>query len=333
MKIPFQTVYFDVVGTCNARCSYCLTGSTKCRSTVMIGRDKFSEVLEKLVKGGLADSRSVLGLYNWGEPLLHPDLLGLVEMINKYGLRCSLSTNGSIVPNITKAFVQNLDHLIFSMPGFSQKAYDRISKLEFGKVCQNIRVIVKRLHEVGYKGQISISYHLYRFNLEEMSLCSEFAQTQGILFNPYNAILNDWYTLQKWVGNSLPQETAQKISGELFCDNIRQLMAASPSGYSCPQWGYLVINENADVVTCCQLPPHESEYLCGNVCKDPVDRIIEQKEQRPVCKGCINSGLAYYLNNSLVTPEWYTEKQRNERRVTILSLWLDFRNWLLGERK
>jgi hypothetical protein len=70
--------------------------------------DTFDATLRNLERLNLIDSQSVLELYNWGEIFLHPDLQNIIRVINDHGLRYSISTNASTIPQIDEAFVKNL---------------------------------------------------------------------------------------------------------------------------------------------------------------------------------------------------------------------------------
>lgn len=314
---PFKTIYFDIVSSCNARCPYCLTGCEELKSGRMITPEKFEAVLLKLRHAGVLEKKSVISLYNWGEPFLHPKLDELVGIINKFDIRYALSTNASIPHAITTDFVKNLDHIIFSMCGFSQHSYSRIQGTDFGKVQKNIVKIVADCRAAGFSGSFNISFHTYKFNLDEMYLCQQFADDHGILFNPCYAILNHWWDLEKYVKGELDVSSVQKISEELIgLDEVAALMKKSPQPYSCPQHDLLIISENADVMACCQLPKDRPEFICGNILEDSIDSIINRKRNLPVCNECIKLGLAYYINHSLVTPHEH-KKSLNQLGLSV----------------
>ena len=68
--------------------------------------DAFDATLHNLERLNLIDSRTIIDLFNWGELFLHPDLTGIIRVINDHGLRYAISTNASIVPQIDEAFVK-----------------------------------------------------------------------------------------------------------------------------------------------------------------------------------------------------------------------------------
>jgi len=304
---PFKTVYFDIVGACNARCPYCLTGISGDRKGGEISPERFAQALEKLIHEGAIDAKTVVSLYNWGEPFLHRDLPGIIRVLNDLGVRYALSTNGYRVPLIDRGFVQNLDHIIFSMCGFSQASYDRIQRTNFKSALENITRIVLECRTHGFRGDFRIFFHIYRFNEDEIGRCKKFANLLGILFHPHYAILNRWEDLRMLADGRMPLEMQSALSRELYgLGEIPGIMKrAHPDRYNCPQHDYLVLTENADVVACCQLPKDRPEYLCGNVMRDDLSDILNRRQEMPVCRDCIRTGLASYINSSIKTPASY----------------------------
>jgi len=314
---PFKTIYFDIVGGCNARCPYCMTGSGASRMSGEITPVRFAQALEKLVREGAIDSGSVLSLYNWGEPFLHSDLPEIIRIINNHDVRYALSTNAYRVPVIDRAFVRNLDHLIFSMCGFSQASYDRIQKTNFDKARENITRIVKDCRRHGFKGDFRIFFHIYKFNEEEVDPCRKFANRLGILFHPQYAILNRWDDLRELVTGGMPPETFSDISEDLH--GLKEIPGFlkkedAACGFLCPQFEYLVLAENGDVVTCCQLPKDRPEFLCGNILYDSLADILKRRHEMPVCEDCVGTGLASYIAGSIKAPASY----RRGLRQTVL---------------
>jgi hypothetical protein len=153
---------------------------------------------------------------------------------------------------------------------------------------------------------------VYRFNEREIGRCKEFANRLGILFHPYYAILNRWDDLRMLADGRMSPEMLSSISEDLHGMNeIHGLLERAPSvEYRCPQYDYLVLTENADVVACCQLPKDRPEHLCGNVIHDDLAGILERRQANPLCRECIRSGLASYINGSIKAPPSYRKGVR-----------------------
>ncbi|MBN2144901.1 MAG: hypothetical protein JW774_09785 [Candidatus Aureabacteria bacterium] len=308
--IPFTNTFIDIVGYCNAHCPYCNTSNNKMNKDSILTPKIFNAILDTLFQNNLIDHKSILHLYNWGEPFLHPQLHDIIHVLNQFDCKYAVSTNGSIIPKIDKSFVKNLVSLSFSMPGFSQKSYDRIHALPFEKIRQNIIQIAQKIRRINYHNPVSILYHIYQFNLDEMKSTEEFALKHGIQFKPYFAILNNWHDLNAYVHGNLSYDTLMKVSEDLFSFDIRQKIKNNPPGYHCPQSQYLVLDEQGNVFPCCQVPKSK-EFTCGNLMTDSIDSILENRSNHPACKDCLASGLAYYLNTSLTTPIFYNKNKIN----------------------
>lgn len=297
----FKTLYIEISGVCNGKCSYCLSGRYKVHGGKFIDVDLFEKILRRLTEQGLIDRRTSVGLYNWGEPFLHPHLSEIIQIVNKFKISYVFSTNASIVPKIDHQFVQGLDRIIFSMPGFSQNAYDRIHGFNFDKICSNIEKIVTDSRSAGFKGIFQISYHVYQFNMDEIVPCETFARKNGIEFTPQFAILNHWDHIWSYVDNKLSYEMLKEISQDLFCYKLHDFAADSLGSYRCPQYDLLAIDENANVLLCCQVPKSH-QYYAGNILHDDIDTILQRRESNIVCSQCIERGMARYINTSLHFP-------------------------------
>lgn len=304
MVQSFKTIFYDIMGFCNAKCPYCLSGRFRQSQGNPVSPEQFQETIKILRQNHILRKNGVISLYNWGEPFLHPKLAELLDILNNFGGRYAFSTNASKVPRIDTQFVKNLDQITFSMPGFSQASYDRIHGFNFTTITRNIEKIIYDCRSHQFTGHFAVSFHVYRFNLEEIRLCEQFCNRLNILFNPYSAILNNWWDINAWIDGTLPFERQKTISDDLLYFDISEKFQESPSHYICPQYRMLVIDENSNVLTCCQVPKGES-FSCGNLLQDDFAAIMRNRLHHKVCRTCIESGLAYYFNTSLVAPKFY----------------------------
>jgi len=289
---------------CNASCPYCLSGRYRMAGGKFIAPDVFERILERLTKLQLMDNSSEVGLYNWGEPFLHPRLGELLEIANRFRISYTFSTNASKVPVIDGSFVKGLKMIIFSMPGFSQASYDRIHGFSFSKICTNIQTIVDQSRSAGYKGAFRVHYHVYQFNLSEIPRAEEFCRQLGIDLQLHYAILNHWDHLWAYVNNELSYSMLKEVSQDLFSFRLRDLVPDTTESYRCPQYDLLPIDEAGNVLLCCQVPPGR-KYAAGNILQDDIEAILHFREHNNVCSKCVATGMARYLNSSLDFPVFW----------------------------
>jgi len=156
----FKNIMFDIVGYCNAKCPYCLSGKYRKPGRGHISTELFDKTLGVL-SNEVLERNDIIDLFVWGEPFLHPQLDELLTILNNYGYKSRFSTNASKVPHINKNFVKNLEAITFSLPGFSQESYDKIHGFRFDNIQANIKKIINECRDLGFNGEFRISYHVY----------------------------------------------------------------------------------------------------------------------------------------------------------------------------
>jgi pyruvate-formate lyase-activating enzyme len=291
--VPFKQVFFEIVGKCNAKCAYCITGNGSQTGT-FVDVDKFKTTIKDLYNRGLTDENTNFALFNWGEPMLHPRLLEILEFLDTLNIKFSLSTNLSSIPKQLSANVlKNLTKITVSMPGFSQNSYSKIHGFNFSKILENINT----LSTIIPKNKISISFHLYQFNISEIKAAQEYFNHLGIKIFSSFAFFNDYHMATNYLTNNLNKEEMLKVSKELLLFYVDDLIAQMPQGYRCPQFDMLSIDENCNVINCCAAPKDSPDYVvseCSNLRLDALD----QRHKTSLCQECMSTKLAYWVHNA-----------------------------------
>jgi radical SAM protein with 4Fe4S-binding SPASM domain len=134
--------------SCNLRCPECPSGLRSfTRQTGMLSTDLFEKIISEV-----KDTLMYLTFYFQGEPYLHKDFLGMVQIASKNNIYTSTSTNAHYLsPEVAEQTVKSgLDRIIISIDGTTQETYEayRIGgKLE--KVIEGTRNLIaakKRLN-------------------------------------------------------------------------------------------------------------------------------------------------------------------------------------------
>jgi radical SAM protein with 4Fe4S-binding SPASM domain len=112
----------ETTNLCNLRCIMCPYPEMT-RQTGLMSLDLFKKVISEIK----TYSRYV-GLHNFGEPLLNPDLPRFIAHAAEAGLKTWLSTNATLLTEAAarELLDSGLDVIIFSLDGVNRETYEKI---------------------------------------------------------------------------------------------------------------------------------------------------------------------------------------------------------------
>lgn len=177
--------FVDVVNACNLRCPYCPTGAQResGRQLTTIDLAHVQRLLDEL-----GDYLISANLFNWGEPLLHPQLSTIVEMIHQRQIFTQISTNLSLPKqDLLKDLCDaGLDYLTISMSGATQSVYEihhRRGDAEL--VWDNIKRLVDYKRKRNKRRPlVEIKFLVFQHNRHELEAARELAAEYGVdIFN------------------------------------------------------------------------------------------------------------------------------------------------------
>ena len=157
--------------------------------------------------------------------------------------------------------------------------------------CKNIR-------REGANAKLVMAYHIYQFNIGEISSAAKFCRINGIRFMPYVAYLADYNLARAYLDKSVSKEILGEIAKDLFLFYIDELRANIPQNYICPQFNILTIDENCNILTCCALPKDHPEYLIVMRGNRLILNLVDAPNPAYIPKEIIDAALAF-INTSL----------------------------------
>jgi MoaA/NifB/PqqE/SkfB family radical SAM enzyme len=139
-------VIIDTGNVCNLRCPLCPTGAgTGGRNRKLMTLDDFKKVVDRF-----APYAYEVTLYNWGEPLLNPNIMEMIRYCVDENLGTNMSTNLSVAKLDVDSLIRSgLEYLVVSMDGTTQDVYSiyRV-RGNIDLVVQNLKEIIKRKKEL-----------------------------------------------------------------------------------------------------------------------------------------------------------------------------------------
>lgn len=175
---PFDAFQVEITTHCSLHCAFCPHESLR---SSWLPRHMPMTLFDKLVPD-LALARLV-HLQGWGEPLLHPDLLRMVELAKGAGCMVGLTTNGVLLnEDRWDPLIQSgLDLLAVSIAGATPATHDALrAGSHLPEIVDNVSGLSRRKMALQSESpKIVVTYTMMRSNLKELPEAVRLAHKVG----------------------------------------------------------------------------------------------------------------------------------------------------------
>lgn len=238
-SFPYVAV-LDVTNLCNLRCPYCPTGSRRNagRGVRTMDLSAVDRLLEEF-----GDSLISVNLFNWGEPLLHPQLATIVSRIHDRRVFTQISSNlsGDYKAALEDICRAGLDYLVVSTSGASQEVhelYHRNGRLAL--VADNIRAIADFKHTHRRRTPVvEWKFLMFKHNAHEVDAARALAKQSGA----------DLFRAVRGGGEESALVDAQQAPS-----------AVIPTRFCHQLWHMIVLNSDGGIAPCCYLYFKEDDF-------------------------------------------------------------------------
>ncbi len=304
MSQQYLQYYIDISGTCNLACPSCPVGNFNendfignMRSKGFMSFELFQAILDKIEQENTNQFPIVICLYNWGEPLLHPKLLQIINCIKEKGFYSDVSSNFNIKD--IKPIVQSAPNkLIISISAYQQSLYQQTHrKGKIDLLLSNLYKLRDYLDQLNKKILVEIFYHLYQDNIGQdldkiKSLCYElgfnfFADIA--LFMPLEKNLS--YIKQHQISKA-DQALVDKL---LIKPNELAALAKPYKQQECSQQNIISIRFDGSVSLC--FPTYDRYYtIADSFLSMTQTEILKLKKTHAFCNVCQAHALHAVVN-------------------------------------
>lgn len=299
-KTKIFTYWIDISGACNLRCPSCPSGNflpTEFRSgarnpTGFMEFELFEAILAKIRADDVSYNPQI-HLYNWGEPLLHPEVGRFVATALRRGFYCGVSSNLNLDRNLEDVVAAGPDYFRISLSGFDQETYGRTHrKGNIETVKANMRKLRALMTRHGQEFYCEVLYHVYRDNAGAdmagmIALCDELK----FRFGPV------------WAYFMPAEKTLEVLAGSVSESDrtVLELLAIPPvdavrvslpfRDHPCDvQQRTMAINFDGSVQLCCNTYDR-AHVIALSFLDVGHDELQERKHRHPLCDRCIAAGV------------------------------------------
>jgi hypothetical protein len=302
---PFRYAVY-ISGVCNLHCLACPRGKGRgpARPGGLMKAETFSQVADKIVREDpLASS---IQLYQWGEPLLNPELPAIIDLANRAGLAPAVSSN--LNPRVDLAPVVRAKPAWFraSLSGFGPGYEITHTGGRWDLVRERLELLARLKAELNPDMKVEIFYHLYRHNRgPELAAARDFCQALGFEFQPVWAYLISLDEVLAWRETGRLPEEARRAADLLEIDLETALeRARAESSQPCLVENVISVNWDLSVARCMMFYHREDNQAAEDFLALPLSEIQRLRAGSVLCGRCRREALHRYCQ---VYNVWPTE--------------------------
>lgn len=286
---------FQITNQCNLRCPTCAAFPLGRNGRLDHADMDTCEKVFSHMRRHFGESH--VCLYTLNEPLLHPEICGVLELAGRYGHRFELSSNLN-VDNVDLERIlafPNLIRMDVSVSGFTQDVY------ALGHSGGNIDLVKRNLLRMSnlqddMKRKVHIKFHLYNDNAGDERKFADFCSDHGFGFSPAMACTFQEGRYLKAFLSGTPVALPERMR-RVFC---RLCHAPEDYSESIPAFEklpcfvleqYVYIGHDGRLKLCCVAENYVETADNGFFFEKTPEEILEGRRRDPICGTCRKHGL------------------------------------------
>ncbi len=252
----YKKIYIEITNICNLNCSFC---KKSIRKKEYMSLDLFETILKKI-----KDYTDYIYLHVQGEPLLHPNIIEMIHLAEKYNLKVNLTTNGTLINKTAKELskCKNLKKINFSLHSENKKD----NYLE--EIFDQVKLFSK---------DTTIIYRLWTLAGKELD------QKSTDIVNK----MKNYYQLSPETVEKIKTESNIKISSTIYVDKDMkfdwpEITNDKSLGYCYALKTQIAILVDGTVVPCCL--DSDGIINLGNIKEESIEEIISSERYQKLKK-------------------------------------------------
>jgi MoaA/NifB/PqqE/SkfB family radical SAM enzyme len=295
----------DIVGTCNLRCPSCPVGNmpNEPRAKGFMTLELFQEILQKIKKESPVVNPEIW-LFNWGEPLLHPKIREIIEMVHSFGWSVMISTNLNVKRGLEDVAISAPKSIKISISGVTDKNYSIThEKGDIELVKENLILLKKYIEQhqshlsQEKKTNVYLGFHLYKDNLDEAVIAANLAKELGFGFVQNPAIIQPVEKMMAILEDEPTPVDDNLVNKLLVHPKIltKNISSKRSGNYDCElRFNMTSINHDGSVGLCCSTYSNENQ-IAPDFMKISHQELETLKYSNDFCKKCSDMNLNYSL--------------------------------------
>lgn len=331
-RSPPKLLMLSPTDFCNLKCRICW----RLKKNATFSQPSLT-FLRKIIKEAGKLGVETIDLTGGGEPFLRKDIIKLMKLIKKYGMKGIMTTNFTLVKkyHIEEIVKMRWDELNISLDGSNPKINDYIrGEGTFNLIISNIKLITQVKKEKGKeKPIIRLSFVITRLNFNDIPNFIRLAKKLEVGAINFSVLFKWESNKEFWIKKKEEEKMKEILIYSLKLarkNNIRTNLGSilkfgvnehKPPSFCFAPWYMLFINASKEAMACCTLASLYQNLL-GKVKSleevwfgEKMEKFRERMKKRlffKECKRCLPEFTQMFDRKYKEMMEWSFKKQQKD---------------------
>ncbi|MDR2198932.1 MAG: hypothetical protein LBR53_05670 [Deltaproteobacteria bacterium] len=281
----------DISGSCNLKCISCPRGNlTRHAKPGFMTADVFSKVLDKIVHED--PMAGAVALYNWGEPLLNPQLPEIVGICNKKGVNAAISSNLSLKKDFTDTIKAKPTWFRVSTSGYGASYEITHTGGKWDLFLNNMYKLRDLREQFHPQMNTEVFYHIYKDRDEDYKQMAELCDSLNFTLRVRHAAIAPLDNIEAIIKGA-PVTEAVKKTQSLQTLSVPEAMeiARENKELPCPYTRCLWITWDLKIMHCMEWYNPDMVLTETNFLDTPIEDILNARSNSSFCKYCQSEGI------------------------------------------
>ena len=283
-KMDYQV---DISGACNLRCISCPRGNMPIQPAAgFMSAKNYRQVIDKILRED--PFTGIVTLYNWGEPLLNPELPEILRMTNERGLLAAISSNLNIKKDFSDVIKAKPMWFRISVSGY-EKSYEITHTGGDWKLLLKNMLLLKSFRQRFHPDMIvEMFYHIYRHNnTDDFKNMKRLCEELGFTFRYRHAALAPLDNIDAVInGRPVSDEARRAMELQILPVSEAMAVARDQRERECSYERCLWITWDMSISQCMEWYADGKKLTPGNFLETPLRDIIIARRNNSFCDYC-----------------------------------------------
>jgi MoaA/NifB/PqqE/SkfB family radical SAM enzyme len=288
-KFDYQV---DISVTCNLKCISCPRGNYPVQPTAgFMKAETYARVIDKILKED--PYTGIITLYNWGEPLLNPDLPEIIRITNERHLLSAVSSNLCLKKDLTDFIRSKPTWLRVSVSGVGKNYEMTHTGGKWALFLEKIHQLKELKDQYHPELMVEVFFHIYRHNTkEDFETLTRLCQELDFPLRYRHAALAPLDNVEAIIdGGNLSPEVKKTMELQLLKIKDAMAIAETQRDKECFYKRCLWITWNLTVSQCMEWFNPEFKLTEKDFLSTPLAEIAAARQNNPFCEKCMSKAL------------------------------------------